>query len=335
MRRRRREGMKRAGDWGRMALVATALAGCAVEKGGAQPFGSSPGVGASGESASAPPCATRWVYPDRDGDGFTLQGEGLELCADVSPPDGFSPPSEEPDCDDADAARFRERCFDRDGDGATSPECIGDAFEDARACPWILEWTPEPGPSDCDDADPSRVDYFYVDADGDGVGAGEPVCLLPGPGYSAWGGDCDDADAARSPRVFEISGDGIDSDCDDLDDGRCAALVPLTNYRFGASSVVDPSCAGPSLALGYASCSSCLVADASVAVENRGSATFSGRVTVSGVTSDMLVELEPGERKLLVSGPFVGDVTLGYAEPSVTDCAPADNAIFVPGGHCI
>jgi hypothetical protein len=317
-------------EWSRLAAVVATLGACTVEA--SAPLSEETLEGGT----STPKCNKRWLYPDRDGDGFTLRDEpGLEVCEDAAPPSGFSPASEEPDCDDGDSARFRQRCFDRDGDGAVNPECVGETSENARACPLVVEWTPKPGPYDCDDTDPSRVDYFYVDADGDGVGAGERICLLPGLGYSAWRGDCDDADAARSPRAFEISGDGVDSDCDELDDGRCSSLVPLTEYRFLPSVTVDPGCAGPSLTLGYASCSSCLVANASLAVENRGLTLFRGSVTVSGVDRAIELELEPGTRQLLVSGSIAGEVTLGYAEPSLTDCTPDDNTTTIPGGHCI
>lgn len=46
----------------------------------------------------------------------------------------------------------------------------------------------------------------FVDADGDGVGAGEP-----------WFPDCDDGAVATYPGAVETAGDGVDSDCDGAD----------------------------------------------------------------------------------------------------------------------
>ena len=61
---------------------------------------------------------------------------------------------------------------------------------------------------DCDDSDPAHWDDcgVCVDADGDGFGSG---CDL--------GRDCDDGDDAIHPGVLDPPGDGLDSDCDRLD----------------------------------------------------------------------------------------------------------------------
>ena len=59
---------------------------------------------------------------------------------------------------------------------------------------------------------------FFLDEDGDGFGAGEPVlsCVAPA-GYVDAGGDCDDEDAMRRPGAAE-SCDGVDEDCDGATD---------------------------------------------------------------------------------------------------------------------
>lgn len=94
---------------------------------------------------------------------------------------------------------------------------------------------------DCDDSDPTvypdapelcdgidnncggaideglPTEVYYVDADRDGFGRGEPIelCADPGESYSQVDGDCNDADAAFHPGAEDIGGDGYDTDCDD------------------------------------------------------------------------------------------------------------------------
>ncbi len=59
----------------------------------------------------------------------------------------------------------------------------------------------------------------YLDKDGDGIGAGDPLPCSdagePGAGKLVTaGGDCDDEDAQRSPSLSDLCGDQIDNDCD-------------------------------------------------------------------------------------------------------------------------
>ncbi len=60
---------------------------------------------------------------------------------------------------------------------------------------------------------------WFVDLDGDGSGAGEPVfaCERPDEGFSADGSDCDDTDPAVWTGAAE-SCDGVDNDCDGTTD---------------------------------------------------------------------------------------------------------------------
>ena len=107
-------------------------------------------------------------------------------------------------------------CGDKDDDsGSSLVDADGDGF---------LEGT------DCDDADASVGAGWsgYADSDGDGFGAPDgwtetcdsTVALV---GNSA---DCDDADANVNPGAEEVC-DGVDNDCNGLDDGPDGSLFYL------------------------------------------------------------------------------------------------------------
>ena len=154
-------------------------------------------------------------FADDDLDGVTVvDGDCDDANADVFP-------GAEEACDEVDSncdGSLVDAFADTNADGV--PDCITDADEDG--------FTPNDG--DCDDANPAafpdadetcdEVDEDcdgvvdndpvdpstgYVDADGDGVGAGEEMtgCI---DGLVPTGGDCDDADAA------------LQANCDDDDD---------------------------------------------------------------------------------------------------------------------
>ena len=133
------------------------------------------------------------------------------------------------DCDDADATIFPnapELCdgiinscgstlptdeVDNDGDGYV--ECTIDIGG------WDGSVIPQSG--DCDDTNdtinPDTV--WYADTDYDGFGDSNVTltqCLQPS-GYISDDTDCDDTDSATYPNAPEIPYDGIDQDCDGLD----------------------------------------------------------------------------------------------------------------------
>lgn len=159
--------------------------------------------------------APTW-YADSDGDGFGDAGLTVLAC-DL--PDGFVANNE--DCDDSAATRSpsgTETC---------------DGYDD-----------------DCDGSvDEGVLSTWYLDADGDGVGATATTteaCAAPG-GYVAGGGDCDDANAAAWPGGTEGC-DGADNDCDGtVDEG-----VETTYYAdadgdgYGAATGSTLACTAPS-----------------------------------------------------------------------------------------
>ena len=122
---------------------------------------------------------------DADGDGFA----GLEtaLSADLScSSTGLRPAGGLTDCDDG-AAQIYPGAFDIPGNG------VAEDCEDGVVC--------------------------QVDADGDGFGTAETVesadgdCEDPGEAYPNEP-DCDDSSALAYPGGAELTGDGLDGDCD-------------------------------------------------------------------------------------------------------------------------
>ncbi|MEW6079315.1 MAG: PilC/PilY family type IV pilus protein [Thermodesulfobacteriota bacterium] len=76
--------------------------------------------------------------------------------------------------------------------------------------------------NDCDGAVDEACVIWYQDTDGDGYGnsAVTAVAVSDPGGYAPDGGDCDDTNAAVNPGVAETC-DGIDNDCDGLEDEGC------------------------------------------------------------------------------------------------------------------
>lgn len=86
-----------------------------------------------------------------------------------------------------------------------------------------------------DAIDPST---WFADSDEDGFGnaaASTDTCNAP-YGYVADATDCDDSSAAVNPDATEVTGNGIDDDCDaGTDDGSSGVWERTTNYRLGES----------------------------------------------------------------------------------------------------
>jgi hypothetical protein len=75
---------------------------------------------------------------------------------------------------------------------------------------------------------------FYLDADGDGVGAVAVTACLQPAGAAILGGDCDDANPAVSPALAEVCGNALDDDCDGATDEGCLVDVTITVHADNA-----------------------------------------------------------------------------------------------------
>jgi len=163
---------------------------------------------------------------DVDGDGYdSVEAEGDDCDDDdaASHPDANETAYDgvDQDCDGVDLT-------DVDGDGYDSVEVDGGTDcddEDADANPDATEVC-DSIDNDCDglvdDDDPGVTGrtMWYADSDGDSYGDASvqsPACDPPS-GYVEDDSDCDDSDASINPGATEITGDGIDQDCNGYED---------------------------------------------------------------------------------------------------------------------
>ncbi|AKF86695.1 hypothetical protein MFUL124B02_31355 [Myxococcus fulvus 124B02] len=239
-------------------------------------------------------------YRDADGDGFGLDSQTVQACAQ---PHGYVATAG--DCDDTQSSRrpgAAEVCDDIDNDcdaqvdegvptQAWYRDADGDGFGDAsqpvQGCRQPSGYVANA--SDCNDAngavrpgatevcdsvdndcdgqlDEGTLTTWYRDADADGYGNGSQptqACARPS-GYVSNNGDCNDSDGAIRPGATEVC-DGVDNNCSGATD---EGVPTQTWYRdadgdgYGTSTTSTQRCSQPS---GYvANASDCNDASASV-----------------------------------------------------------------------
>jgi hypothetical protein len=187
-------------------------------------------------------------FVDADGDGFGA-GDAVEFCE--NPGDGYVTNND--DCDDTDETITTAVLYyeDADGDGYGNDDETVWSCEDLSGEGYVLDG------GDCDDTDefvyPGATEIcdgkdndcngdvddgltfttYYVDADGDGFGAGEGIefCENPGAGYSLVNDDCDDSNETIYPGAAEIADDDIDQDCDG-EDLSTASIAKMDTVKF-------------------------------------------------------------------------------------------------------
>jgi hypothetical protein len=189
------------------------------------------------------------------GDGALVGGDCDDGAADVNPDAHETCDDRDEDCDgaiDEDASGALTWYADADGDGWGDTPVVaceqGELALDAGDCddgdadrfPGAPEWC-DGEDDDCDgvvDEDAVDAPTWYVDADGDGVGAAPYVACEAGDAV-ATGGDCDDADPGAFPGGVE-SCDGRDDDCDGETDeeGGATWFVDGDGDGFGAEAFV-------------------------------------------------------------------------------------------------
>jgi len=186
-------------------------------------------LGACGGSGGGEPDATTGCADDAEcDDGLFCNGQ--ERCVGSICVPTPSCVSDLQTCDEA-----LDRCFtdcdataDADGDGARAIECGGNDCDDANPDrrPGAVEVCDVAGVDE--DCDPST--YGFRDMDGDGLG--DAACC----NGDECGRDCDDGDAAVSPRSPE-SCNGFDDDCDgSVDEGVLVEFyVDADGDGFGAA----------------------------------------------------------------------------------------------------
>jgi hypothetical protein len=195
--------------------------------------------------------------PDADDDGVDAMECGGDDCDDG---DAEIRPGGVEICDgagvdeDCDPSTYGAR--DADGDGFVDAICCngdncGDDCNDSApgVHPGAAETCNERD-DNCDGTVDEGVDVDgFRDRDLDGVGdTAMPRRGCPGArGFATTGGDCDDTDPARSPRLGEAC-DGVDNDCDGLVDNSMAVVTWYADRDgdgFGDPDAAARSCAPP------------------------------------------------------------------------------------------
>ena len=218
---------------------------------------------------------------------------------------------------------------DNDGDGFFALDCDDG---DPSVYPGAPETADDGVDQDCDGTDTVTC---FVDGDGDGVGGSSTLLAADGDctdaGETGTTGDCDDTLATVYPGAPEVTGDGIDQDCNGAD--RISCFVDGDGDGFGGAATVlapDGDCADAGEASVGGDCNDniatvypgapevtgdgidqdCSGTDAVVCFQDLDGDGFGSALTIIGADGDCV---DPGES------------TLG------TDCDDALASVF-PGG---
>ena len=187
------------------------------------------------------------VYPgatEAIADGVDQDCDGGEMCyvdADADgarSPDGSTVASSDMECDEEGEASGLASVDCDDGDASVHPGA-------------------EESPADGIDADCDGAELCYTDYDGDGYRPddyseveGDLLCTGAGlVGADAPGGDCDDGDASINPEGEETAADGVDGNCDGIE--QCYVDADNDGFRTTDGAIVDSEsidCSGDGVA---------------------------------------------------------------------------------------
>jgi hypothetical protein len=153
-------------------------------------------------------------FVDADGDGFGDEATGVETCAQPA-----NTVTVGGDCDDADSTVYPGAMELCDGIDNNCNSSIDEGL---------------------------IFNTYFVDADNDffGTGAGESLCEDPGVGYVLMGGDCDDNNPNTYPGATEVLDNGIDENCDGMDnyvgltEAAAITMVLTPNPSVGDVSLI-------------------------------------------------------------------------------------------------
>ena len=161
---------------------------------------------------------------DADGDGFESSDYAGDDCDDTDPStrpgvvetlDGI-----DNDCDGV--IDEETGAADDDGDGFNEAE--GDCDDTDPSinpdAPELCDGIDNNCNTEIDEDDADDCVDYYIDADRDGWGGGDPICMCAADGTrdSTEGTDCNDLVFEVNPGAMEVWYDGADSDCDGLSD---------------------------------------------------------------------------------------------------------------------
>jgi len=136
-------------------------------------------------------------------------------------------------------------CAGTAGISSNSTDCDDSSMSAGRASPAFEEVAGDGIDNDCDGVideggGPAALWYRDSDSDGFGVVGDTMTSSVVLPGYALLAGDCDDADAARSPIAAEIC-NGFDDNCNGLADFAIGINDWEDDDRDG---FVDSACGG-------------------------------------------------------------------------------------------
>ena len=163
-------------------------------------------------------------YDDLDSDGFGAPNSTQTYCEQPS-----NSVLDNSDCDDSDATIFPNAPELCDGQINTCGNALpasetdddGDGYVECTIDNGGWDGSIMPLGGDCDDSadtiNPDTVWYADTDADNFGDSGVTLVQCLQPTGYVSDNTDCDDADASSYPNAPETPYDGIDQDCDGID----------------------------------------------------------------------------------------------------------------------
>ena len=229
------------------------------------------------------------------GDGVDQNCDGKETCyADADNDDyrtSTTVSSSDADCSDSGEALS----------GMTSGDC-DDTDEDIN--PGATEITGDNVDQNCD-----GTEVCYVDADDDGyrkstgtVTSTDTDCTDSGEATSTdTSGDCKDTDATINPGATEITGDGVDQNCDNKE--TCYANADGDSYRTSTTvTSADSDCSDSGEALSSVTSGDCDDADAT---------TYPGASEVC--EDDTVNDCSATEAEALAECGWDGDISAGDA----------------------